>query len=148
MEDTILEHVLALPRDGEVTEVDDSLPHTALETITSQWPILSSSTEGPVHQIGNMIVDQVDITMREGIGRLGEVIILEDRMKDANQLAKENTLDGGEREGSRQYIPSDEEQNQRSLGSSASRSSIDDTLLLSFGLLKSFGIDGSRLGSH
>ena len=35
LEDTILEQcrVLALPRDGEV---NDSLPHTALETITSQ----------------------------------------------------------------------------------------------------------------
>ena len=97
-----------------------------------------------------MIVHQVEITMREDIGRLGEVVVVEDRMKDANHVAKENTLDGGEREGSRQNISSDEEQNQRSLGSSASRSSIDDTSLrlLGFGLRKSFGIDGRRLGTH
>ena len=97
-----------------------------------------------------MIVDQVEITMREDPGRLWEVIVVEDRMKDANHVAKENTLDGGEREGSRQNISSDEEQNQRSLGCSASRSSIDEISLhrLGLGLRKSFGIDGRRLGSH
>ena len=54
-----------------------------------------------MHQIDNMIVHQVEITMREDIGRLGEVVVVEDRMKDANHVAKENTLDGAEREGSR-----------------------------------------------